>query len=307
MSDGTPAWLLESESRVGACSCGGSRRRTSFVDKTISGTVDTLRRAMATDEIAAQNGLLQRVDPRVKVVLLAVALVATALVHNAIVLLAVSAITIPVAAASAIPVRFFVKRVWLVVPLFTGLVMLPATLNVVTTGHVVHGLGTWFGHTLGVTDHGLASAILVVMRVGTSVSLVVVVTMTTPWQRVVGALRVLRLPRMFTMIAGMTYRYIFVLLGSVSDMYTARKSRTGGRARHTRRERAFVASTAGALFGKAHALSEEVHMAMVARGFTGDVPTQAHRGFTRTDVLTTVSTLAVVGSALGVDRVVGIH
>ncbi len=32
----------------------------------------------------------------------------------------------------------------------------------------------------------------------------------------------------------------------------------------------FVTASAGALFGKAHALSEEVHMAMVSRGYTGD-------------------------------------
>ena len=37
--------------------------------------------------------------------------------------------------------------------------------------------------------------------------------------------------------------------------------------------RAFVAASAGALFGKTHALSEEVHMAMVSRGYTGDVRT----------------------------------
>ena len=32
-----------------------------------------------------------------------------------------------------------------------------------------------------------------------------------------------------------------------------------------------MAASAGALFGKAHGLSEEVYLAMVARGLTGDV------------------------------------
>ena len=42
--------------------------------------------------------------------------------------------TLGLAAASRISVRFFVKRVWLFIPIFTGIVVLPATLNVVTAG-----------------------------------------------------------------------------------------------------------------------------------------------------------------------------
>jgi cobalt/nickel transport system permease protein len=34
--------------------------------------------------------------------------------------------------------------------------------------------------------------------------------------------------------------------------------------------RRFVAASAGALFGKAHSISEEVYLAMVARGYTGE-------------------------------------
>jgi energy-coupling factor transporter transmembrane protein EcfT len=34
--------------------------------------------------------------------------------------------------------------------------------------------------------------------------------------------------------------------------------------------RAFVSASAGALFGKSQALADEVHMAMVARGYTGE-------------------------------------
>ena len=56
-------------------------------------------------------------------------------------------------------------------------------------------------------------------------------------------------------------------------MYEARKARTVGRQAHDRAARAFVAASAGALFGKAHHLSEEVHQAMVARGYRGDATT----------------------------------
>src|SRR6185369_14132180 len=102
----------------------------------------------------------------------------------------------------------------------------------------------------------------------TSISLVVLLTLTTPWVRLLAALCALGVPKMFVLIIGMAYRYLFLLLDSVDDMYTARKARTlsaatGGR-RPTAEGRRFVAAGAGTLFGKAHQLSEEVHQAMTA-------------------------------------------
>ena len=85
-----------------------------------------------------------------------------------------------------------------------------------------------------------------------SISLVVLLTLTTPWVRLLAALRALLVPRIFILIIGMAYRYIFLLLNSVTDMYTARKARTVGNVDGESHDgRRFVAATAGALFGKA--------------------------------------------------------
>ncbi len=162
---------------------------------------------------------------------------------------------------------------WLFVPIFTGIVVLPATLNIITPGTIVVPLGNWW---FGQPDRGHQPGprrppALIVTRVAVSISLVVLLTLTTPWPKLMAALRALFVPRMFIQVIGMAYRYIFYLLGSVDDMYTARKSRmVGADTDVSVRERAFVAATAGALFGKAHALSEEVHLAMVSRGYTGN-------------------------------------
>jgi energy-coupling factor transporter transmembrane protein EcfT len=53
-------------------------------------------------------------------------------------------------------------------------------------------------------------------------------------------------------------------------MYDARKARTIGAVTHDAGARRFVAASAGALFAKSHHLSEEVHDAMIARGYRGD-------------------------------------
>ena len=44
-------------------------------------------------------------------------------------------------------------------------------------------------HPQGLTSQGLTSAALVVARVATSISLVVLLTLTTPWVRLLAALR----------------------------------------------------------------------------------------------------------------------
>jgi cobalt/nickel transport system permease protein len=301
----TPDWLVQSEAGLCPCGCIGKRRKGSFVDKTINGSARILRQAMFSEDVAARRGVLQRIDPRVKVVTLIGLLLVAALVRHIPVLAAMYLGTVALAAASGLSLGFFVKRVWLFIPIFTGIVVLPATLNFVTHGDIVVPLGHWFGHEAGLTAQGLRSAGLIVMRVATSISLVVLITLTTPWSRLLAALRALFVPRMFILVLGMAYRYVFHLLNAVTDMYTARKARTVGRDTDVTTGRRFVAASAGALFGKAYALSDEVHMAMVSRGYRGNVRTISRQRIGPLDVGWALVCVVVAVVTLGGDRALG--
>lgn len=290
----TPAWLLEQEPGLCPCACIGRRRRTGFVTKTISGVAGVMRQALFADEVDAAGGALARIDARVKVVSTVALLVAVSLLHSVPALVVANAATLLVVLASGLPVGGFVRRVWSVVPLFTAVVVLPATTNLVTAGDVVVPLGTWFGHEVGLTAQGLTSAALLVLRVGASVSLVVLLTTTTSWTRVLAALRALFVPRMFVVVLAMAHRYVFHLLETVHDQYVARRARTPGSDRDARAGRTFVAASAGALFGKSHALAEEVHQAMVSRGFDGEVRTLAAPSLTAIDLTCVIAVAAAV-------------
>jgi cobalt ECF transporter T component CbiQ len=265
-----PQWLLRSELGLCPCGCIGKRRKRSFVAATLAGASGVLRQAMSSEEIAAQRGLMQRIDPRVKLVSLIGLLVAIGLVHSLPLLALAYLATLVLAAASGLSIWFFIKRVWLFIPIFTGIVVLPATFSFITHGDIVLQLWTWNGHPQGLTAQGLHAAGMIIVRVATSISLVVLLTLTTPWVRLLSALRAIGVPKMFVLIIGMAYRFLFLLLDNVDDMYTARKARTLGGDGRSSEGRRFVIASAGALFGKSHQLSEEVHQAMVARGFTGD-------------------------------------
>ena len=301
----TPRWLVTSE--VGLCPCGciGQRRKGSFVAKTLDGAVGLLQQAMYSEDVAAQRGLLQRIDARAKLLGLLALIISAAVVRHIPVLLGMYVGTLVLATRSGLPLGFFVKRVWLFIPIFTGIVVLPATFSFVTHGEVVVPLGSWFGHRVGLTRQGLTSAGLIVIRVATSISLVVLLTLTTRWNRLLASLRALFVPRMFILVLGMAYRYLFHLLSSVVDMYTARRSRTVGADKDVTSSRAFVSASAGALFGKAHSLSEEVHQAMVSRGYTGDARALGTARLAGRDLVWAAGCAASVVVVLGIDRALG--
>ena len=302
----TPIWLLESDAAAFPIGCSGKRRRGGALEKTLDGLAKVLKQAITSEEIAARPGLLQRLDARAKLLSVVALLVAVGLVRHISVLAGLYLLTLALAAASGIVLRWFVRRVWLFIPIFSGVIVAPAVFSFVTPGEVVLQLGHWFGHEVGLTRQGLTSAGLVVCRVATSISLVVLLTLTTSWPRLLSALRALFVPRLLVLVLGLAYRYLFVLLDSVSEMVTARKARTVASKKNGRGARAVAGFSGGALFGKAHALSEEIHQAMLARGFRGEAKALERARLRAADGLWLVACLALAILVVGGDRALGL-
>ena len=304
-SSRTPAWLLQSQTGMCPCGCIGRRKKASYVDKTIEGGARLLGQTLFAGEVAASDGLLQRIEPRIKLVSMTALLVVASLARQVPVLLAMYVLALALAAASHLSLEYFVKRVWLFVPIFTGIVVLPATLSIVTPGRIVVPLGHWWlGQAVGITAQGLIGAALIVTRVAVSISLVVLLTLTTPWNDLLASLRALRVPRIFVAVLAMCYRYLFVLLATVGDMYLARRARVAGDGNATT-GRAYVSATAGALFSNAHSLSDEVHQAMTSRGYTGDARSLDRRSPVWRDWIWLAACIATVVAVIGVDRALG--
>lgn len=222
----------------------------------------TLEQSLFAEDIARRRGLLQAIDPRAKVLSLVALLIAVGLSRSLLVIVGLYVVALILAWASAVPMGFFVKRVWLFMPFFTGIIAIPAFF--ITPGPMLVQL-PW-GWTI--TRTGALTALFLLLRVSTSVSTAILLVLTTPWNTVLKALGVLRVPDVFVLILGMTYRYIYLLLHSLNDMLLSRKSRVLGRLSGAE-ERHLVANSAGALLGKSLHLSSEVYLAMQSRGFRG--------------------------------------
>jgi cobalt/nickel transport system permease protein len=95
---------------------------------------------------------------------------------------------------------------------------------------------------------------------------------TTPMPQLLRGLESFGVPRFLLMVTQFLYRYLFVISEEAQHMRTAALAR-GATARNwlARRERFRAAAGALAvLFARSYARAEEIHRAMLARGFAGD-------------------------------------
>lgn len=249
----------------------GKRRTRGFFEKTLGDITGALEQTLFAEEIARQHGLLQSLDPRAKLVGALALLMAISASQNLLVIGALYLLTLPVAAASRVPMGFYLKRVWVFMPFFTGVVALPALFSPFTPGTPLVTLIDLASPRvyLAITVPGVVTAAFLLLRVGASVSIGVLLILTTRWATLLKALRVLRMPQAFVLILGMTYRYIYVLLHAANNLFLARQSRVVGRVSGAE-DRRWLAASIGTLFGKAYALSDDVYLAMQSRGFRGE-------------------------------------
>ena len=233
--------------------------QTTFVERTLTQINQTLEQSLFAERISRQKGLLQRFDPRARLAGMLFLLIAVGSTHTLWVPAAFMAGVLLAAAASRIPLWQFVKRVCLLVLLFTALIALPALF--MTLGTPLLQMGPVI-----ITRTGANSAAFLLLRVTTSISLAALVVLTTPWNDILKALGLLHLPDVIVLILAMTYRYIHLLLHEANDMFTARKSRLLKQLPHDQ-ERELLGATGGVLLSKSLNLSSEVYLAMQSRGY----------------------------------------
>ncbi len=242
-----------------------SRRRKSFVERTTRHLFGVLEAALFAEETAHAKGLLQALDARVKLVGIIALILAAVASRRLWIVCLLFGLTLVLAALSHVPLRRLAVQVWIAVLGFTGVIAVPAIF--LTPGPVAAHIPfvDW-----SITTNGLRSAAFLVLRAETGATLMAMLLLTTPWSRLLRGLRFFHIPPTAVAIVEMTYRYIFVFVETARNMFESRETRLLGDLEPTEQRR-LASSTAGVLLEKTFQLSAEVHMAMRARGFRGDV------------------------------------
>jgi cobalt/nickel transport system permease protein len=228
---------------------------------------------------------VHRLDARAKVVGLAgLTIVAATSPRAAWPLLAACAALLGVVALAArVPAGVLWRRAAVVLPV---VVLAAASLPFVHAGGAEHAVGP-----LRVSEVGLAVFGSAVAKAAVGTLSAILLAATTSVPAALEALRRLRAPALLVAIAGVTWRYVFVLAGEVGRMRTALAAR-GHRPRHLLHGGA-TGRLATALFLRAHSRGERVHVAMAARGWSGTPARAAARALTRADA-TFLAALAVL-------------
>lgn len=263
-----PEWLLQSQGPLPPPTSDKKARR-SFAQKSVDTFSGFLMDDFYAERIAGRKGLMQGLHPGVKVATSLMLIFVASCMHSWASLLLLNLYLLLLAYMSAVPPGTFLKRVWVFIPIFTAIIVFPTLFNVVRPGDPLVVLWRYGGHhELTITRQGAQAAVLFILRVAACVSVAVLLTLTSRWAYLMRGFGMIRVPTIFIKILEMTYRYIYVLLHGARDMFEARLSRTVGRTT-TREQQRFVGNTMGSLWMLALTLSDEVHAAMLSRGYTG--------------------------------------
>lgn len=190
---------------------------------------------------------------------------------------------------SGLGVGYVLKRASLALPFV--LAALPVIFT--TKGMALFSLSLG-ASTLTASLEGLARFVSVALKSWLSVQAAIILASSTPFPDLLQAMRAIRIPRLLVAMFGLMWRYLFVLADEALRLMRARAARSGVSrgdqpdARPKVREggslawRAHVTGgMAGNLFLRAFERSDRIYMAMVARGYDGEVralPLPAMRG-----------------------------
>ena len=246
----------------------GPRSRNAFIERSITGALSFFRDSLFAEEYAHRRGFLQAREPRIKAAGIMLFIACALLARHSAVVACLYALCLFLAAFSRIPLKFFLKRTWFFIPLFSLVIALPALFNIVTPGDALVSFSL-AGRSLSITRQGLFSAGLFVARVTTCVSFAVLLSITTRHTELLKALRMFGVPSLFVLILHMCYRYLFLFMQVIEHTYRALKCRIGGRLHYSKGQR-IVAFHLTGFWQRSLQMHQEVYNAMLSRGYRGE-------------------------------------
>ena len=224
------------------------------------------------DRYIAGASVVHRLDARIKLALMVAFIVCASLLPVAswLALIALTALVWAAIIASGVGLPAILRRTLLALPFLAVVV----TISFSVPGRPVFTLPLGFA-TLTATDAGLLRFLTIIWKSCISVQAALLLTATTHFLDVLRALRALHLPKIMVAILSFTYRYLFILVDEAQRLMRARASRSadphgdGGGSLLWRAQ--VTGRLAGTLFLRAFERSERVYVAMLSRGYAGEL------------------------------------
>ncbi|MHA1522317.1 MAG: cobalt ECF transporter T component CbiQ [Promethearchaeota archaeon] len=129
-------------------------------------------------------------------------------------------------------------------------------------------IGDW---TVYVTEEGLVSGGIYFLRIFTNIAIVASFVSSTPFTHIIHALRQLKLPKVFTSLLMLTYRYFFYFFENLVKIIQANECRNVKRLPFKSRF-VHLSNLFGNLLLRSIHQGVNIHRAMLARGYKGEFP-----------------------------------
>ncbi len=257
------------------------------------------------DPYQARRSLVHQMDARIKVVLVVAFILTAALVPPGAwpVYILLFSLVVAFEVLSELGVGSVLKRSGLALPFV--LAAIPLILTIPGPAVFAFGIGPW---QAAVTVPGIERFLSVALKSWLSVQAAIVLAATTEFPQLLRALRALKLPRLLVAVIGLMWRYLFVLVDEALRLLRARSARSGLTAAQTNRSgrsggslgwRARVAGgMAGSLFLRAFERSDRIYVAMLARGYDGEIRSFELPALRPGEILVMTGVLALLGILL---------
>jgi len=305
MSIEFPAFLTEPNPAVKPVT-NRRKSRMPFLDKTLKTVAGTVKTMYVHSETGARDKVLFRINPLVKFFSFIFLIVSISLAHSIESQLLASGIILIFYLISGISYRYVYKKILVLSVVFGLLIFLPALLNVITPGKIIHPLfhfekeSQWWIYripqTIGITEEGTYVVTRLFLRVLNSISLALLYVYSSSFAQIVKGMKVFFIPNTFLMIMTLAYKFIFILSKTIEEAYLALRSRLVGNVKD-KNIRSIISGRVFFIFKKSKSHYEQTYAAMISRGYTGKITLRRTRQFWLRDLITLLTAL-IAGFAI---------
>ena len=273
------------------------RVSVSFLDKTIIHAANAVKSIYLQAENASKNNFIQRINPHVKFISLAFIAIVISIVSDLKSQMVITAFIFTLYCISRLRIFLVYRRIFLLAFFFGFLVVLPASLNIITPGKIILNLISFnssshfwiynIPENIGFTANGLQVVAMVFLRVFNSVSIALLIVFTTPFPAFIKSFKIIGVPDTFLMIISLAYKYIFILSRTIEETYFALKSRLSGNIKKSNL-RHIIGGRMFFIFKRSVVIYENTYFAMVSRGYNGKIKLHSRQSFKISDFIALV-------------------
>jgi cobalt/nickel transport system permease protein len=280
------------------------RAKLSFLDRTIISSARAAKTIYLQAENTGKDNFIQKINPHVKLFSLIYLVIIISFINNQLAQIIITCFIFLLYIIARLKVFQAYRRIFFLAFIFGFLVVLPATLNVITPGKIIFNFITFnkpshfliynIPQNIGFTENGFLVVSLIFLRVLNSISFVMLIIFTTSFPSFIKSFKLLGVPDAFLMIISLAYKYIFILSRTIEETYFALKSRLSGNIKNTN-IRKLIGGRIFFIFKRSVLIYENTYYAMVSRGYRGKVilHSQEHFGFTDIVVLFIIVALGI--------------